>query len=771
MVRPAFFLRIILFCSIGANLFAQAEGNNPIKSVRFQFQPVIGGVNTVTLAGTFNDWNDSKNPMQDLDGDGVWETTLLLTPDRYLYKFVVDGSWLTDPNVKETEPDGQGGLNGILNVSENAPDVQFARGDSQIHIQTIPVTLDYSMVNPLEKEWVEFKMRTQRGDVESVNLLVIGEIDEPDAYPLTLMGSDPLTDYYQTRIKVKAEEANLWFAYEIVDGEKVIFVCPSGIVETMPDLDDMFYWSMDILPPFPTPSWAKDGVFYQIFPERFRNGDKSNDPDFSEPYYQGLAILPESGKTNDEYFHLVEDWNDISGLTHSPFRTDGKPDYYSFYGGDIAGIFHKLRYLKELGVTIIYFNPLNAGQSNHKYDPIDYLQIDPHFADESTFKQFVKTAHDAGIRIIVDMAFNHTGDRHFAFVDTKENGPESEYWDWFEWREWPLPQEGCPTPCDYYDCWWGFPLHPNLNFDLSRVNDQENDLRNIREARPNMKVVDHVLDVARYWIGDLDIDGFRLDVANEVPFWFWEEFRTVVDSLKPDALLIGEIWGNAMPWLGPDCFHTTMNYKYFREPVLKFFGRGEEDANWFDQTLFPGRQLYPIQATQTMMNLVGSHDTERFINLAKGDVRRLKLSALFQMTYVGIPQIYYGDEVGLEGGRDPDNRRTFPWDWKKDPERKAIHDYYQKLTELRHEYSALRTGSFESILMDGKTYGYVREDKKGTFLIILNNEESAKEVTVDISAIGGGKYQDLLTGEKLKVKENVLNIELDALSGVLLKKD
>jgi len=771
MKHLSFFSILLIVCLSYQGLFSEEGGSSRIKSVLFQFQPVIGGVQSVALAGTFNDWNANKHPMQDEDGDGIWEITILLTPDRYLYKFVVDGNWITDPNATETEPDGQGGLNGILTVSEDAPDVQFVRGDGQIYTENIPVVLDYSMVNPLDDEWIEFKMRTQCSDVESVNLLVVGALDETDLYPLTLMGSDLLYDFYQTQIKVDKEEPYLWFTYEIVDGEKTIYISPEGIDETMPELDGMFYWSMDILPSFPAPDWAKDGVFYQIFPERFRNGDKSNDPDFSEPYYEGLNSLPAAGKTNSEYFHVIEDWNDVSGLTQSPFRTDGKPDYYSFYGGDIAGVLHKVYYLKKLGVTIIYFNPLNAGQSNHKYDPIDYLKLDPHFGDEELFKHFVKTAHDADIRIIVDMAFNHTGDRHFAFVDTKEKGPDSEYWDWFEWREWPLPPEGCPTPCDYYDCWWGFPLHPNLNFDYSRPNDQENDIRDMREARPNLKVVEHVLDVARYWIGELDIDGFRLDVANEVPFWFWKEFRTVVDSLKPDALLIGEIWGNAMPWLGPDCFHTTMNYKYFREPVLQFFGQGRGDAIWFDQALFPGRQLYPIQATQTMMNLVGSHDTERFINMAKGDVRRLKLSALFQMTYVGIPQIYYGDEVGLEGGRDPDNRRTFPWDWKKDPKRQDIHDYYQKLTGLRHEYEALRTGSFKSVLMDDKTYGYVRKDKKGTFLIVLNNEETEKKVVVNLSDVGGKKFRDLLTGDQYKVNEDKLKLNLDALGGVLLKKE
>lgn len=771
MTRAARFTGTLLAGWCAAVLPATSGGSESVKSVVFRFQPVIGEVESVSVAGAFNDWNASRHPLQDADGDGVWEVEVFLTPGRYLYKFVIDGEWIADPDAAQTEPDGQGGVNSVLLVTEADPDAAVRKGDGRIRDESLPTKLDYSLVNPLGKGRIAFKMRTQAGDVESVRLLIAGRSDAVETFPMRLAGSGPLTDYYETRIRVRPKDPHLWFAYRIQDGDAFVYVSAAGITDSAPAPDAMFYWSPDVLPVFPAPEWAADGVFYQIFPDRFRNGDTSNDPDFSEPYYQGLTDLPDDSVLNGEYFHLIEDWTDVSGLTESPFRSDGKPDYYSFYGGDIAGVMQKIPYLKDLGVTIIYFNPLNQAKSNHKYDPIDYLTIDPHFADEATFKHFVNTAHRAGIRIVVDMAFNHTGDAHFAFVDTKEKGPDSKYWDWFEWRKWPLPPEGCPTPCDYYDCWWGFPLHPNLNYDLSRPNDQENDIRDIRQARPNMEVVDYILNVARYWIGDLDIDGFRLDVANEVPFWFWEEFRTVVDSLKPDALLIGEIWGDAMPWLGPDCFHTTMNYKYFREPVLVFLGRGEKDAAWFDEALFPGRQIYPVQAVQAMMNLVGSHDTERFIRLAGGDVRRLKLTALFQMTYVGVPHIYYGDEVALDGGGDPDNRRTFPWDWKQDPKRKAVHDDYRMLTGLRRKHSALRTGTFQSVLTHGKTYGYVRQDQKETFLIVLNNESMSRTVAVNVSGFGGKKYEDLLTGREIPVLDHVLQVELEALSGVLLKKD
>ena len=766
-IQSIFFILMFVFSN---SFYAQSESKTNIKSIKFKFQPVIAGVEKVFVAGTFNDWNGSKNAMSDPDGDGVFETSLLIPPGRYLYKFVVDGNWLADPNAKAFEPDGQGGRNGVFFVSEELPDVTIKKGDGLIRIDDIPLTMDYSMVNVLEKGLIEFKIRSQRDDVESAQLIYVIDSNEPLLADMSLTGEDELFSFYKTQIRLQKKQSSVWFTFILNDGGRSVYASPKGFVNTQPSVEDMFFYSSDILPPFKTPDWAKEGVFYQIFPDRFRNGDKSNDPDFSEPYYEGLIQLPENGILNDEYFHLVEDWDNIAGLTRSPFRDDGRPDYFSFYGGDIAGVFEKLDYLKDLGVTIIYFNPVNAGKSNHKYDPIDYLKIDPHFADGPGFKKFVKAAHKKGIRIIVDMAFNHTGDWHFAFVDTKEKGEKSKYWNWYEWNKWPLPPEGPPTPCDYYDCWWGFPLHPNLNFDLSRPNDDENDIRDIKDADPNMEVVDYVLDVARYWIGELDIDGFRLDVPNEVPHWVWKEFRAVVDSLKPDAFLIGEIWGNAMPWMGPEGFHATMNYKYFRDPVLQFFGMGKGDAQQFDRSIYPGRHIYPVQATRVMMNLIDSHDTERFLTLAGGDIRRLKLAALFQMAYVGIPQIYYGDEVGLEGGKDPDNRRTFPWDWEKSEKRRDLSTYYKQIIKLRKKYRALRSDNYETLLSDGKKYAFCRWEGGEYLVIALNNHAEKQTLEIALNSDKCKKLKDLFSGEVIRANGDQIRITLDAYQGTILKK-
>jgi len=743
------------------------EGEKKVKVVTFRFKPGKA-VSNVFLAGTFNDWNDSKTRMTDADGDGVYEVTLILPMGRYQYKFVADGEWITDRSASEFAPDGFGGQNSVIVVDDSFPDATIEKGDGLMMNEDIPLKIDYSMVNPLSPERIEFKTRAHRGDIEEAKLIYVVDGKEKVAV-LKPYGEDTAFEYYRTVLDIPASK-EVHFTFQYLDGGKSFFATPGGFIEKKPHLEKMFLYSDKVLRPFFTPDWAKDGIFYQIFCDRFYNGDKSNDQDFHEPYYRGKTKLPPSGKTNGEYFHFVSQWNNVSGLTRSPYRTDGKPDYFSFYGGDIAGVMQKLPYLKDLGISIIYFNPLTEGVSNHKYDPVDYLKLDPHFADEETFIEFVNRAHEMGIRIIVDMALNHTGDWHFAFVDTREKGPKSKYWNWYEWKRWPLPSEDVPRPCDYYECWWCFGHHPSLNFDLSRPDKEENMIADINQAKPTWEVVNYLLKIPGYWIGKLGIDGFRLDVPNEVPLWFWKLFRKKVDEIKPDAFLIGEIWGNAMPWLGPDYFHSTMNYKYFRDPVLKFIGKGTGTAADFDRELAPGRYVYPTQAVQVMMNLIDSHDTERFATVAGSD-DRLMLAALFQMTYVGIPQIYYGDEVGLRGGKDPDCRRTFPWGWEKSPRRKKIHDFYRKVTSIRNRYSALRTGGFRTVLTKGRVYAFLREDEKNRVLVVINNERHPSKVTLDLSGLGvdnEAEFHDELNDADYVLKNGKVAVELEALRGAVL---
>ncbi|MFO7889106.1 MAG: alpha amylase N-terminal ig-like domain-containing protein [bacterium] len=762
---------IIIFCIILVALpsFSLDNDSDEIRQVIFRFQPVISGNVDVFVVGTFNDWNEYANPLTDSDQDGVYETEILLAPGRYEYKFVVNGNWKTDFNADEIMGIGHEGDNSVIIVDDRYKKINFFIGDGKISHKGINLKIGYRMLDPHENGSIRVTVPAYKHDVDRVELIYRTDSNSVVKQEMQVAATGAIFDYFQTCIQLTGLE-KMRFCFHYCDSSVSLYAGSEGFSDGKLDINNWFVYNPDELPPFKTPDWVKHGIFYQIFPDRFRNGDTFNDPDFSETYYKGKQTLPPEGKTNKPYFHM-EEWNDIAGLTESPYRTDGKPDYYSFYGGDIKGVMEKLNYLKELGITILYFNPLNKAKSNHKYDPVDYMTIDPHFADEELFKQFVNKAHKKGIRIIVDKAFNHTGDEHFAFVDTKKKGEKSPYWLWYEWHKWPLPSRGAPTPCDYYDCWWGFPLHPNLNFDLSRLNKDENMIRDISKAEPNWDVVNYLLNVAHYWIEDLNIDGFRLDVPNEVPFWFWKKFRETALSIDPDSYLIGEIWGNALPWLGEYGFHATMNYKYFRDPVLDFFARQNIDALSFDEALAPGRVIYPGEAVLAMMNLIDSHDTVRFLTQAENDIRRLKLAALFQMTYVGVPQVYYGDEVALQGGKDPDNRRPFPWNWEYKSERREVHDFYQKLMNIRHKYNSLRTGSYKTLYAKNQQLVFSRIRGNQKMIIVINNSKLESEIKLSKKIrqkLGKYVWMNLMNNQNYDFRESSPAFTLEPYQGLIL---
>lgn len=770
---------------------AAAGGDGEPRSVEFRYTPVISGVANVFLAGSFNDWNDSKTRMLDADQDGTYTVSLLLPQGTYQYKFVVDGQWKQDPNNPEGTDDGFGGKNSVLKVDASFATIKIALGDGVIFSDDLEPVFDYSTCNPVSPTEVEIMARAHEGDVDKlvVHYHVGAGAWTPGESPTSVVmkpaEKDASFQYYRGRVKLGSPDDQLQYVIAYQDGSYREFFGAHGMTAKAPAA---FVYRAADHPPFLTPEWAKDGVVYQIFPERFANGDKGNDPDFKEPMYEGATTLPATGKLNGEYFHLVTDWYDVAGLVHSPYRTDGKPDYFSFYGGDIAGVRQKLDYLQDLGVTVLYFNPLNQGMSNHKYDPVDYLKIDPHFATPEEFKAFVKDAHARGIRIVVDVAFNHTGNWHFAFRDAVEKGPDSPYYNWYEFKRWPLPKTRDFNASDYYDCWWGFGLHPNLNYDLGRANADENNVDDMAKAKPNQALVDYVLKTADVWLGEFDIDGFRLDVPNEVPFWFWKLFRERCDKVKKDVWLVGELWGNAGRWIGPDCFDATMNYKFFRDPVMDFFGKGSLEAAAFDARLSPGRFQYPPQAVSVMMNLMDSHDTVRFLT-SVGDVRRLMLGALFGMTYVGMPHIWYGDEIGMVGDKDPDSRRPMDWRYAGDPRRQALRDYYGKITRLRRDTPVLRRGSFATLQTSGKGYLIARELDGKLAVAAFNAGTTPVTLTVPRDALRGlagagatlvldtvvgpdlfprAEGASFRTGDKLDLRGGDVTLTLPGLSGAVL---
>ena len=412
------------------------------------------------------------------------------------------------------------------------------------------------------------------------------------------------------------------------------------------------------------PGWVQDAVFYQIFPERFCNGDTSNDPPGTEPW-------------------------------------GGKPSTRNFFGGDIRGIVSRLDYVASLGVNALYLNPVFMSGSNHKYNTRDYLRIDPAFGDETVFRELVDSCHARGIRVILDGVFNHTGVDFFAFADLKKNGARSRYAGWYNVRSFPVGPASKPN----YDCWWGFGGLPKL-------------------MTGNPEVREYLFGVTRHWLA-AGIDGWRLDVPNEIPHEFWIEWRRLVKSINPDAYILGEIWDDGTPWLGGDQFDAVMNYP-LRSACVDFFASGTSTVSQFDSALARQRRSYAPGVSFALFNLLGSHDTERFLTLCRGDVSLWKLALLFQMTYPGAPSLYYGDEVGMTGGKDPECRGPMVWD----PARQnagMLHST-RELIALRRNHPVLRRGGFSPLLRDdgARVYAYVREDSSSAALVILNRgtEES-----------------------------------------------
>jgi len=356
---------------------------------------------------------------------------------------------------------------------------------------------------------------------------------------------------------------------------------------------------MDANNPSSVLDWVQDAIFYQIFPDRFFNGDQSNDP-------PGTEI-----------------WGN-------------PPTRENFFGGDLQGIMDKLDHLQALGVNAIYLNPVFRAHTNHKYDTSNYFEVDPAFGSNALLKDLVDEVHRRDMRIVLDGVFNHCGDGFWAFEDVKTLGASSKYSDWFIVRSYPIRA----NPPSYYTCGGCWYL-PKLNIS-------------------NPQVQEHILKVAAHWLEEVGIDGWRLDTPFKIPLSFWREFRIAVKTVTPQAYLVGEIWNDAAPWIKGNTFDGTTNYR-LRELILDYCATGVLDAEDFAHEVILLNERHG-SAAPFMLNLVGSHDTPRILTLFKGEVDSLLIALTFLMTTVGTPLIYYGDEIGLCGETDPDCRRTMEWD-------------------------------------------------------------------------------------------------------------
>lgn len=463
-----------------------------------------------------------------------------------------------------------------------------------------------------------------------------------------------------------------------------------------------------------TPDWVKDAIFYQIFPDRFAFSERVSKPANLQPW-------------------------------------DAPPTYHGFKGGDLFGVLEKLDYLEDLGVTAIYFNPIFSSASNHRYHTHDYHSVDPLLGGDKAFKALLDGAHARGLRIILDGVFNHASRGFFQFNHLLEAKEESPYRDWFHVHDWPLNayQESLRPN---YAAWWGLHALPKFNTD-------------------NPLVREFLWDVGVHWLQQ-GIDGWRLDVPSEIDDdLFWQEFRRRCKSVNPDAYIVGELWGDATRWLKGDQFDAQMNYPFTRAAFGFFGGHNLNqtdtvhtglgyiepcDGIQFGSTLQDLHQKYPSEIVQAQMNMLGSHDTPRLVTVANNDLSTVRLMFLCQMTIAGAPNIYYGDEIALPGARDPDCRRSFPWNNRETWNTDLLRDV-RRYIALRRDHVALRRGDFKVLHANDQIVVYARRYEQQMAVVAFNSDHREHSFVYEAEDAPSDALQNALdsSGPSLKSGQEV----------------
>ena len=617
-------------------------------------------------------------------------------------------------------------------------------------------TSDYVIpAEPGIHEKVRLRFRTARDDAQEVCLISGGE-----ALQMQKISSGEVFDYYETEVQLTDTMFVYYFRIKSESEELCYHRC--GVSE-----HPVEYYNFRIMPGFSTPAWAKGAVMYQIFVDRFCNGDPSNDVEDGEYVYIGEPVCK------------VKDWNEFPEAM----------DIRRFYGGDLQGVLDKLDYLEELGVEVIYFNPLFVSPSNHKYDIQDYDYIDPHYgviiedggevlpegekdntratkyqkrtgdirnleASNRLFAKLVEEMHTRGMRVILDGVFNHCGsfnkwmDRERIYEPQPEyekgayvsaQSPYRDFFHFFDEREeaWPYNKN--------YDGWWGHDTLPKLNY----------------EDSPTLE--EYILNIGKKWVSPpYNADGWRLDVAadlgysNEYNHIFWENFRKAVKSANPQALILAEHYGDPGEWLQGDEWDSVMNYDAFMEPLTWFLTGMEKhsderrtdlwgNADNFVNTMnhFMASMLTP--SLQVAMNELSNHDHSRFLTRTNHIVGRvaqlgskaaeeginlavMREAVAVQMTWVGAPTVYYGDEAGVCGFTDPDSRRTYPWG----QENRELVEFHKEMIRIHKREKPLRTGSLKMLSWSSNVLAYARFQEGEQIIVVLNNSKELKEVTIPV---------------------------------------
>ena len=623
--------------------------------------------------------------------------------------------------------------------------------------------------NPSEPdcfEEVNLRFRTGRENVDEV-ILVFDE----QRYTMQKVANDKMFDYYEYTVKLGDSRVEYYF--EVHSGHMVCYFNSVGVCSSVEN-----YYNFSITPSFQTPDWAKGAIIYQIFVDRFYNGDRSNDVETDEYFYIG------------EGTHKNSDW----------MKYPREMDVREFYGGDIAGVMQKLDYLQDLGVEAIYLNPIFVSPSNHKYDIQDYEYIDPHFgrivkndgenlqrdengnliihdpehpnkdatryicrvtdkenleASNQLFIEFVEEVHRRGMKVILDGVFNHCGsfnkwlDRECIYEDAPgyEKGAfvskDSPYRTFFKFREdtWPYNVN--------YDGWWGHDTLPKLNYEESP------------------KLYEYIMRIARKWVSPpYNVDGWRLDVAAdlgqtaEYNHHFWHEFRRNVKEANPNAIVLAEHYGDPTEWLKGDQWDTVMNYDAFMEPLTWFLTGVEKHSDEYRGDLIGNADAFfgsmrhymtrfNTQSLQVAMNELSNHDHSRFLTRTNHQVGRIssrgadaanegvnknlfRMAVLMQMTWPGAPTIYYGDEAGLCGWTDPDSRRAYPWGHEDE----ELIQYHKELIRIHKEHQVLRTGSILFLFGEYQCISYGRFDDNEHIVVAINISQDTRHMEIPVWRLG-----------------------------------
>lgn len=547
---------------------------------------------------------------------------------------------------------------------------------------------------------ITLRMRTAADDVKGVTLIYGDKYIWANKCKADMekICTDGTFDYYEATVRAPFNRLAYYFE---VHGKhpKLCYYTEWGPSETIDEAEiDLMFFNFPYVNKediHTVPEWIDAAIFYQIFPERFGNGDKSNDR---------AGVVP---------------W-------------DSMPTRDNFFGGDLKGIADHVDHLADLGINAIYMTPIFESPSNHKYNTTDYFKIDPEFGTLEDFKDLVKKCHDKNIKVVLDAVFNHSGFMFEQFQDVVKHGEKSKYKDWFHIHSFPVSTDPLGYEAFAFEAYM-----PKLN-------------------TGNPEVIDYLCKVATYWIEEADIDGWRLDVANEVDHEFWRTFKKAVRGAKKDAYIVGEIWHNAKPWLLGDQFDGAMNYPFTRA-CLNYFAYGNTDTDTFKKLINATYVRNTKEANKAMLNILDSHDTPRFLTRCGANLGRLKLGALFQMSFVGAPSVYYGTEIGMEGEQDPDCRRAMNWneaEWNQD-----VYTFYKEVIALRKNRASMRTEKIEWLETHNEhILAYVKHAESDKTLIIMNNSE--KKSHGEIKGIQLSENSFITGKSKYKLHKTSIEFEM-----------